>query len=130
MSDYYLDETHNILYSKNQQGYFEPYAINFNKNTNECELIVNNPYLFALIEYVHYVRRTKDARTGKFRTLPLFIYQWSAIIDMVTRTINPKSEKVLNTWSRQAKQNLVCINPFNSVEVSKRLCRAMQFCRV
>jgi hypothetical protein len=114
---YYLDEKHNILYSLNKSKHYEPIAINFNKETLECELIQNIPYLFQLISYVNFVRRRKDARTGKFRTLPLFVYQWSTIIDNICKTLNPKSERILNTWSRQAKQKLVCINSLNSVEL-------------
>ena len=103
LSDYYLDEHHKILYSKNSQGFYEPYAVDFDSETSECRLIKDVPYLLQLIEYVKLVRRSKDARTGKYRNLPLFVYQWSVIIDHIEKTLNPKSEKILNTWSRQAK---------------------------
>ena len=102
--EYYLDEKYNILYKKNKRKYYEPIAINFNIETQECELIENIPHLFNLIKYINFVRRKKNARDGTFRILPLFIYQFSSIIDMVEKTINPKSERVINSWSRQSKQ--------------------------
>ncbi len=103
-NEYYLDERHKILYSKNNTGNYEPVAVNFDKVTMECELIQDIPYLLQLVEYVNFVRRSKDARDGKYRNLPLFVYQWSVIIDVVMKTINPNSDRVLNTWSRQSKQ--------------------------
>lgn len=105
MSELYLDEKHNILYQQNKSGYYEPIAINYNIETNECELISNIPYLFNLVRYVNFVRREKNPKDGSYRVLPLFVYQWSSIIDHIIRTLNPKSERILNTWSRQAKQN-------------------------
>lgn len=101
-NNYYFDDLHNILYMKNKEGYYEPAIIKCNLEKQEGIPMNKVPYLKALIEYVNFVRRQKNARDGSYRVLPLFVYQWSAIIDHIERVLNPKSERLLNSWSRQA----------------------------
>lgn len=102
MDDLYLDEKYNILYRKNKSNFYEPIAIEYNIKTNECKLIASIPYLFDLIRYINFVRRKKNPKDGSFRILPLFIYQYSSIIHNIIKVMNPKSERILNSWSRQS----------------------------
>lgn len=99
---YWYDKNYKILYKKNKSGHFEPLIFNYNMETQTGIPIVSIPELYNLIKYVKFVRRIKDVRTGKHKVLPLFVYQWSELIDIVYKTLNPNSTRKLNAWSRQA----------------------------
>lgn len=108
---FYLDEYSKLLfmYIKDEDTYI-PFMYEYAKETEEGKLFLDNPLYRDLFNYVMYVRRRPDKRTGQMNSIPLFVYQWSELYVMIKATIDRNSEKFLMAWSRQAgKSELIKI---------------------
>ena len=71
---FYLDEYSKLLfmYIKDEDTYI-PFMYEYDKETEEGKLFLDNPLYRDLFNYVMYVRRRPDKRTGQMNSIPLFV---------------------------------------------------------
>lgn len=105
---YWYDEESSLLFMYDEDNdYYFPFMYEYNPITGRGLLFLENPLYKALYNYVEFVRRRPDKRTGKMRSVPLFVYQWIGLYIMVKSTIEKNSEKFLMAWSRQGGKSEV-----------------------
>lgn len=96
------DQVSNMLFREGNNGIYEPFALNYNEESGNTLLIHKSKIFMEVVEYVYYVRRQQDKRSGKTRFLPLFPYQWAFIFKYVNAVLNEKSTKYLEAYARQS----------------------------
>lgn len=101
MNDFYLDPQSNIIFVKNLKNYYEPFAVNYNKEDNSCRVIAQDPILLEVYEYVNYFQRKRDNK-GKYRSDPVFPYQWSFIFRHVLSLLDRTGDSLLESYARQS----------------------------
>lgn len=100
MNDFYLDEQSKILFAKGKNEYYEPFAVAFDKKTGNCKVIAENPILMELYEFVNYFQRKRDNK-GKWRSNPIFPYQWSFIFRHAVELLKGEGNQLLESYARQ-----------------------------
>lgn len=98
----YLDKQSKIVFTPNSEGVYTPKYKDFDESTGNAKIIARNKIYVELVDFVNYVRRYTDKRTGKKKSLPLFPYQWSCLITAIDALLEPKSQQFLWALSRQA----------------------------
>lgn len=105
---YYYDEESKLLFMYDEDSkYYFPFMYEYNSSTQQGKLFLENPLFKQLYNYVEFVRRRPDKRTGKMRSVPLFIYQWIGLYIMIQATLERNSKKFLMAWSRQGGKSEV-----------------------
>lgn len=97
----YLDPQSNMLFMKNNKNIYEPFALEYNKDTGSCRVISEDPILMEVYEFVNYHQRKRDNK-GKWRSNPIFPYQWSFIYSHVLGILNRTGESRVDSYSRQS----------------------------
>lgn len=100
MTDFYLDEQSNILFAKGKNGYYEPFAVDFDSETGNGTVIAEDPILMELYEFVNYFQRKRDNK-GRWRSNPIFPYQWSFIFRHALDLIKREGGQKLEAYARQ-----------------------------
>lgn len=100
MNDFFLDEQAKMLYAKNKNGYYEPFAVEYDKKTGNCRVIAQDPILMELYEFVNYFQRVRDNK-GNWRSNPIFPYQWSFLFRHAIELLNGDGNQLLEAYSRQ-----------------------------
>lgn len=98
---FYLDTQSNILFYKNEKGYYDPFAVDYNKEDGSCRIISEDPILLEVYEYVCYFQRKRDNK-GNYRSNPIFPYQWSFIYRHVLSLLNRTGDSMLESYARQS----------------------------
>lgn len=97
----YLDKKSNILFVENNKGYYEPFAVDYNAETGECRVISEDPILLELYEFINYFQRVRDNK-GRWRSNPIFPYQWSFILRHAISLLNRTGDSMLESYARQS----------------------------
>lgn len=98
----YIDKQTNVVFTPDNEGVYYPRYKDFNMETGEAKILSKIPIFKELFELTLYLRRYTDKRTQKKKSLPLFPYQWSTLIELVSALLEPKSQQFLMALSRQA----------------------------
>lgn len=101
MQDFYLDPQSNIVFVKTKNGYYEPFAVEYNSETGDCRVIAKDPILMEVYEFVSFFQRKRNNR-GKYVSNPIFPYQWSFIYRHVLSLLNRTGESMLESYARQS----------------------------
>lgn len=93
-----------VLFKKDEKGF--PHPIGVDCKTGEDgsikgKPIMSNPMFMEAIEFINFVRRKRDKKTGKYRTIPLFPYQTACFLMLIHDLVYKKSAKNLMAWARQ-----------------------------
>lgn len=99
-AEFYLDDISKILYAKGKNGYFEPFALEYNKEDGSCIVIAEDPVLMEVYEYVNYFQRKRNNK-GQWRSDPVFPYQWGFIFGHVLSILNRTGENRVDSYGRQ-----------------------------
>lgn len=99
-AEFYLDPQANILFMKGSNGYYEPFAVDYNKEDGTCRVIADDPILMEVYEFVNYFQRRRDNK-GKWRSSPIFPYQWSFIFRHVLALLARDGSDKLESYARQ-----------------------------
>ena len=100
---YYYDSNSSLLFMKDSKSdIFFPFLYDYDPITNQGKIFLENPLYKALFNYVEFVRRRVDKRTGQMFSIPLFVYQWVGLFIMVNATLKGKAENFLMAWARQS----------------------------
>lgn len=67
----------------------------------DMKWIQDYPIFMEAIEFVNFVRRQRDKKTGRYRTVPLFPYQMACFLMLIHDLVYKKSAKNLMAWARQ-----------------------------
>lgn len=120
-SNIYIDKQTNVVFTPDENGVFYPRYKDFDVNTGNAKVLAKIPIYKELFEFVTYLRRYTDKRTQKKKSLPLFPYQWSSLIEAIDALLNPKSQQFLWAISRQAGKstNYEILIPFSLTIVPK-----------
>lgn len=100
VNEFYLDKISNMLYIKGKNGYYEPFALEYNSEDGSCIIIAEDPILMEVYEFVNYFQR-KRTNNGKWRSSPIFPYQWSFIYGHVLSILNKTGESRVDSYGRQ-----------------------------
>ena len=101
MEDFYLDPKSNIVFIKTHNGYYEPFAVDYNAETGECKVIAKDPILMEVYEFVSFHQRRRNNK-GKYVSSPIFPYQWSFIYRHVLSLLDRTGESMLESYARQS----------------------------
>lgn len=114
MDNIFIDKQTNVVFTPDSNGVFYPRYMNFDEKTGNAKIISKIPIYRELFELTSYLRRQTDKKTGKKKSLPLFPYQWGAIIDVVEALLNPQSQQFLLAFSRQSGKSTILeiLTPF------------------
>jgi len=99
---YYLDPTSKIIFSLDKDGVYYPVFMNCDEEAGTGEVISSNILYREFVEFVIFMRRQQDKKTGKYYSLPLFPYQWSCLLLTLEALIQPEAQQFLWALSRQA----------------------------
>lgn len=99
-TEFYLDPQSNILFMKGVNGYYEPFAVDYDGEKGTCKVISEDPVLMEVYEFVNYFQRRRDNK-GKWRSSPIFPYQWSFIFRHVLALLNREGNDFLESYARQ-----------------------------
>ncbi|MGL4998521.1 MAG: hypothetical protein ACRC5T_06080, partial [Cetobacterium sp.] len=99
-TEFYLDPQSNILFMKGGNGYYEPFAVDYNPKEGSCRIISEDQILMEVYEFINYFQRRKDNK-GKWRSNPIFPYQWSFIFRHVLALLNREGDEYLESYARQ-----------------------------
>ncbi|MGL5100512.1 MAG: hypothetical protein ACRC6B_10890, partial [Fusobacteriaceae bacterium] len=100
-AEFYLDPQSNILFMKGSNNYYEPFAVDYKSEEGTCRIISEDPILMEVYEFVNYFQRRKDNR-GRWRSNPIFPYQWSFIFRHVLALLNRDGDDFLEAYARQS----------------------------
>lgn len=100
-SDFYLDKQSNIIFMKTNNGYYEPFAVDYDSEKGTCRVISSDPILMEVYEFVNFFQRKRDNK-GKYRSNPIFPYQWSFIFRHVLALLDRTGESFLESYARQS----------------------------
>lgn len=98
--EFYLDPQSRILFLKGKNGYYEPFAVDYDNETGNCRVIAEDPILLECYEFVNYFQR-KRGSNGKYRSNPIFPYQWSFIFRHVLALLDRTGEQFVESYARQ-----------------------------
>lgn len=101
MEQFYLDPQSNILFARSSNGYYEPFAVDYDEQTGGCRVIAEDPILLEVYEFVNYVQRRRDNK-GKWRSNPIFPYQWSFIFRHVKALLEEDGLERVEAYARQS----------------------------
>ncbi|MGL6185525.1 MAG: hypothetical protein ACRC1T_09135 [Clostridium chrysemydis] len=99
-AEFYLDPQSDILFMKGSNGYYEPFAVEYNKDDGSCRVIADDPILMEVYEFVNYFQRRRDNK-GRWRSSPIFPYQWSFIFRHVLALLARDGSDKLESYARQ-----------------------------
>lgn len=99
-AEFYLDPQSNILFMKGGNGYYEPFAVDYDSEQGTCRVIAEDPILMEVYEFVNYFQRKRNNK-GQWRSDPVFPYQWSFIFRHVLALLNETGETKVEAYSRQ-----------------------------
>lgn len=94
-----------VLFKKDPKGFPHPIGVGckFLENGEvEGKPINSDPMFIEAIEFINFVRRKRDKKTGKYRTIPLFPYQTACFLMLINDLVYKKSAKNLMAWARQS----------------------------
>lgn len=95
-----------VVFMKDAKG--TPYPIGVDCSIDDDGTIIDMkwiqdyPVFMEAIEFVNFVRRQRDKKTGKYRTVPLFPYQMACFLMLIHDLVYKKSAKNLMAWARQS----------------------------
>ncbi len=96
----YLDPQSNILFMKGKNGYYEPFAVDYDRTDGSCRVISEDPILMEVYEFVSYHQRKRDNK-GRWRSSPIFPYQWSFIYRHVLALLGREGGSMVESYARQ-----------------------------
>lgn len=99
-AEFYLDQQANILFMKGINGYYEPFAVDYDKEKGTCRVIADDPILMEVYEFINYFQRRRDNK-GRWKSSPIFPYQWSFIFRHVLALLNRDGDDKLESYARQ-----------------------------
>lgn len=99
-AEFYLDPQSNILFMKGGNGYYEPFAVDYDSEQGTCRVIAEDPILMEVYEFVNYFQRRRDNK-GRWKSSPIFPYQWSFIFRHVLALLNREGDDFLEAYARQ-----------------------------
>lgn len=94
-----------VLFKKDASGFPHPIGVDCviaEDGTVDGKIISLNPMFMEAIEFINYVRRQRDKKTGKYKTIPLFPYQTATFLMIINNLVFKKSSKELMAWARQS----------------------------
>lgn len=106
MNNFYLDKKSNIIFIKTDNGYYEPFGVNYDSETGECKVIAQDPILMEVYEYVSFFQRQRNNK-GKYISKPLYPYQWSFIYRHVLSLLHRTGESMLESYARQSGKSYI-----------------------
>lgn len=99
--EFYLDKKSKMLFIETGNGYYEPFGLNYDEETQSCVVISKDPILMEVYEYVSYFQRKRNNK-GKYVSSPVFPYQWSFIYRHVMSLLNRDGDSKLESYARQS----------------------------
>ena len=97
----YIDKQTNIIFTPDADNVYYPRYKDFDIKTGNASIISKIPIFRELFEFVTFTRKRTNKQTGKSRPIPLFTYQWSCLIDILSALLDPSSQEFLMAIARQ-----------------------------
>lgn len=97
----YIDKQTNIIFTPDSDGVYYPRYKDFDIKTGNATVISKIPLFRELFEFVTFTRKRANKQTGKNKPIPLFTYQWSCLLDILTGLLDPSSQEFLMAIARQ-----------------------------
>ncbi|MGL5962420.1 MAG: hypothetical protein ACRCZ0_10805 [Cetobacterium sp.] len=98
--EFYLDQQSKILFLKGKNGHYEPFAVEYDYEVGSCRVIAEDPILLECYEFINYFQR-KRGNNGKYRSNPIFPYQWSFLFRHVLALLSRTGEQFVESYARQ-----------------------------